>query len=525
MRPLPLAILAMLFTLSMTVPPALAQPSGVDISLDVVVTRDGDLWVAEFEFAREAPVQVFARSGLTRNNPRSPRLEAWTVETPGVRIARRGHHDVFEPIDGAALPRRVRVGFVPFAEDMRAAYEPALTFTGGAVALFTDQFDAFPMDSLEAAEALPMDLNGVETGPSTARVTYRDMAGPVLFRGERHAELTVAGGQGYVVFGDAEVLETDHLAAVVDPGLPGWIRTELADFTPLLLDLYAAELGPGDGRKPTIMVSWAGPTEGLRSMGGSVLPGLIIMTFEGAGVVDPTPAVRDAARWFIAHEAAHFWLGQVVRYERVRDMWITEGGADLLAVRALQRLDPDYDGLAVLQRGVDDCIRLAGQPVAGAAERGEHQAYYACGAVFGLVAEAASGDDVFGFLRPLIDANREDGVLTADEWLAELTRRSGDAFLAAGIEQMLEQGVADPAAAVATLFQRAGVAFTRDEAGGVRLGRPLPLLQRVEDARDEDLLRIKAIAHDISVAAKADDPFPQVAGDGCSGFRIVRQRP
>lgn len=469
MRPLLLAILAVLFALLMTVLPALAQPAEADISSEVTAARDGDAWTAVFHLRDDAPMWAFVQSGLTRVGNEPWRPLAWTAETTGVRLARHGHYDVLEATAGGDVPREVRVRFTPFSGDLIAEYEPALVFTDGSVALYTDQFDLFALDSGAAAEALPMDLNGMEIGPATARVTFRDHAGPVRFAGERHPELTLAGGQGYVLFGDAEVVDTEHLSTVLDPGLPGWIRAELGDYTPRILDLYAAELGPGEGRKPTIMASWEGPTAGLQSMGGSVLPGLVIMTFEGVGVLEPTPEVRDAARWFIAHEAAHFWLGQVVRYERARDSWITEGGADLLAVRALQRLDPDYDALATLQGEVDDCIRYADEPIANAAERGEHRAFYACGAVFGLVAEAASGEDWFGFLRPLIDASREDAILTRAEWLDELTRRSGDPSLAADIERMLDEGAANPAAAVADLFLRAGVAFMRDETGAIRL--------------------------------------------------------
>jgi aminopeptidase N len=93
-------------------------------------------------------------------------------------------------------------------------------------------------------------------------------------------------------------------------------------------------------------------------MGGSVLPSLVVMRFEGAGVLSESPALRNQARWFIAHEAAHFWLGQAVSYEFSRDAWITEGGADLLAVRTVAALDPSYDARKALQGSVDECIKL-----------------------------------------------------------------------------------------------------------------------------------------------------------------------
>ena len=143
-----------------------------------------------------------------------------------------------------------------------------------------------------------------------------------------------------------------------------------------------------------------------------------------------------------------------------------EGGADLMAIRALKTIDPAYDARAELQKEVDDCIRLADEPVVQAAERGEHRAIYACGAVFGMVAEGAqrraTGGDWFDFLRPLIDANRADGVLTRDEWLEALDVVSGDASLRRDIELLLDRGSDEPDAVIAGLFDRSGVAHRRD---------------------------------------------------------------
>jgi len=441
-------------------PGPMPQP-GMSGPATVRVLRDGDLWTADYVLDRDASAWLFTDSALARADNQPWRPRAFTVETPGVRIERRGWHDVLLAEGGAPVPRRVRIRFEPFSGNLLAAYDPALTFTDGSVALYSDQFDIRPLANAADADALPMDLNGVELDGEVVRALFRDQAGPVLMNGERRAEAERPEAPTYVLFGDVAVNETAHLAAVFDPALPAWIETELSAFTPRVMSHYADRLGAGQSARPTLMVSWAGPTPSLLSMGGSVLPGLVIMTFEGVGVLEPTPEVRAGARWFIAHEGAHFWLGQVVRYERVRDMWITEGGADILAVRAMARIDPTYDARARLQTAVDECTGFAARPIHTAAERSEHQAYYACGAVFHMLAEpgaARAGGDVFTVVRGMIDANREDGILTADEWLAELTRVSGDASLAGDIRRLLTDGAADPAAEIASLFQRAGVA-------------------------------------------------------------------
>ncbi len=293
-------------------------------------------------------------------------------------------------------------------------------------------------------------------------MTFRDEAGPVLHQGRRVPSARLSGEGTYVLFGPAQPIVTEAMAAIIDPQLPSWIKATLSRSVPQILARYAAALGPPPGPRPTIMVSWAGPTPKLSSMGGSVLRGLIIMTYEGHGLLDPEPRIARRGLWFIAHESAHFWLGQAVRREFSRDAWITEGGADLLAVRTVAALDSTYDWRAELQSEINDCVSLsAGRAVASAEERNEHRAYYACGAVFGLVAEAVSRRPFIEHVRTLIDANRADGVLTRAEWLAALDHASGDPSLSADIARMLDEGAVDPKAMIASLFTRAGVPHTR----------------------------------------------------------------
>jgi len=283
-------------------------------------------------------------------------------------------------------------------------------------------------------------------------------------------QVTLTGTPTYVLFGSAEPIVTEAMSAIIDPQLPQWIRASLSHAVPEIFARYTSALGPSAGLKPSLIVSWAGPTPELRSLGGHTLRGLIVMRFEGVGVLDEDAGSRDSNLWFIAHEAAHFWLGQTVRYETVRDTWITEGGANLLAIRTVPLVEPRYDARAELQRNVDECVAMsAARGVATAFERNEFRAYYGCGTVFALVAEAASRRPFSSFVRTLIDANRGDGVLTRAEWLAELDRVSGDPSLSRDIGRMLDAGAEDPKAAIASLFTRAGVRFALGEDGTPRL--------------------------------------------------------
>ena len=435
----------------------------------VTVTRDGDHWTADFTFEQTSPVWAFSQSALLRESREPWRPSWWSVETPGVIIDRQGRYDVLRTEDGGPVPEHVRIVLRPQAGDLEAAYDPALMFSDGTVALYSGQFDLMPLDSVEAARNLPMDLNGLDIGGEPSQVTWRDMSGPLLFKGERLDTVTATDAATYVLFGEARIRQGQGVTTVIDPGLPGWLGDELGGFTPRVMGFYAARLGPSRGGEPTLMVSWTGPTEHLSSMGGSVLPGLISMSFEGEGVLDPDREALDRAHWFIGHEAAHFWLGSNgLRYAFSREAKITEGGADLMAVRAIAAIDPAYDARTELQREVDDCVSLAGDaPVAGAGERGEHRAYYACGAVWSLALEAArhraDGGDFFDMLTDFEAESAEDGILSRAQWLAALTRLVGDPAPAGAIARMLDEGVADPAAALAGILADTGVAHRLED--------------------------------------------------------------
>ncbi|HEY5710422.1 MAG TPA: hypothetical protein VIT38_00885 [Allosphingosinicella sp.] len=448
---------------------AAAQPPRL---VEVAVTHDGARWTADFAFRARSRAWLLLRSPVARIGEQPWRPRSWTIETPGVRLERRGHWDVLTTSDGRPVPANVRIRFTPFSGDVLGDYDPALVFTDGSVALYSGQFTATPIGSAATAARLPGDLNEANLPETRTRIVFRDSAGPVMLAGRRQPAATVEGSDDgtYVLFGPIRPIVSESMAAVIDPQLPAWIRTSLGRSVPDILGRYAAALGPAPGPKPMVMVSWAGPTPGMTSMGGSVLDGLIVMAYEGSGVLEENARSRGSGLWFIAHESAHFWLGQAVHYDTARQSWITEGGADLLAIRTVAEVDPTYDWRGELQKEVDDCAALsAGRGIASALERNEYRAYYACGAVFALIAEAASRRPFTQFVRRLIETNRADRTVTRAEWLAALDQVSRDPSLSRDIGRMLDRGAAEPGAAIASLFTRAGVRFTPGPNGVPRL--------------------------------------------------------
>ena len=429
-------------------------------TVQVDVTRRGNQWSAEYTFDRPAEAWLFPRTSATRKGDDAWRERTWQVETPGVRIQRRGSFDVLVANRGP-VPVKVRLRFTPLAQKLLDDYTPALQFTDGGVALFSGQFDVLPLRTAREAAKLPSDLNNVLMAQTNLGMSFSDGQRTQTHSGDSPA---------YVFLGPTRPVETPDVVTLLDPQLPAWIRAALARTVPELLALYGEQLGKPKTGRPTVIVSWNGPTPGMVSRGGGALFGQIVMEYEGVGMVEETPERRAEDLWFVAHEAAHFWLGQTVGYEYARDAWITEGGADLLAIRVIAALGLPFDWRGQINQSITDCASLTRRKgVEGARDRGEHQAYYACGVVLGLVAEGAMRKPFSAFVRQLVDANRADGVVSRADWLAALNSHTRDRSLERDIVRFLERGAADPADLIASLLRRAGVAFELDERGLPRI--------------------------------------------------------
>jgi hypothetical protein len=351
----------------------------------------------------------------------------------------------------------------PFTTHLEADYVPALRLGGNSVALFDGHYSAFAVDRAEVLDTLPVVFDPALVRDGGTRVRFR--GGKLRLAGDIEGYRAGRSAGTYGLYDVPRAVVRNGMATVIDGELPQWLADDLVSFTPQAMATLTAGLGPSGVEEPTVLAAWEGADREGASYNGGSLKGLILMRFEGESALRPLPALADLAHWFIAHEAAHFWLGQSVRYSTPLDSWILEGGADLLATRTVAKLDTRFDPKAKLNELIRECVPLADQPIATALERNEHRAYYACGAVFALVAEKASGGDFYGFTRKLVDANRTDRELTAAEWLDALDRASGSRKLSNAVRAMVDKGSRDPGAAIAGLLRDAGIAYTLNARG------------------------------------------------------------
>ena len=433
------------------------------------VSRTTSGFEVEYRVKGKSRAWVFPVSATTQANDLPWRARAWRVLTPGVRIERRGAYDVITSAGPIALPKRIRIAFSPTSATLEREYDPAVSFSNGAVALYSDQFDIAPVNDLTAIDATAAGASIKDFRATSVAIRFHDVAGPVFVHGQRKASPVLAGAETYVVFGAGKVEEVRGVAMLADPALPKWLKADIAGFAPHVASTYTARLGKRtESGMPLLLLGWRGPTPGKVINDGGVRPGQILFNFEGEGLIDRNEQAARRSRWFIAHEMAHFWLGTSgVAYRTPADAWITEGGADMMALTLIAATDRSY-ALSELQRAVDDCVKYASRPIATAVERRESRAYYACGTVFALVAtkrqRAAGSTDYFDFIRPLLNAHRSDRVVDASQWLAHLTKVCGDAESSDGIRSILDNGSVDPAQTIAELLENSRIAFKRNGA-------------------------------------------------------------
>lgn len=449
-----LALLA-LVTLTAAAPEPDTKP------VAVTVTRHGDVFIAEYSFPRSQPAWGFFRS-TTAIDGKSWRLRSWQVLTPGVELQRRGKFDALVAIRGD-VPRKVRIRVTPFTGEVEANYVPAMRLGGNSVALFDGHFSVFSVDRAALLDTLPYSFDPSLVGDSGTAVRFR--GGNFRLAGDVDGYLSGNSEGTYALYDVPHPILRSGVATVLDGDLPQWLADDLASYSPRAFETLTKGLGPSGVSQPTILAAWEGGEREGASMNGGTLKGLILMRFEGESAQKPLPALTDLAHWFIAHEASHFWLGQSVRYTTPLDSWIMEGGADLLAIRTVQKLDPRFVPSKKLNELLRECASLADEPIATALERNEHRAYYACGAVFALVAEKASHGDFHGFIRRLIEASRDDRELTSAEWYAALDHASGNPRHSAAIRAMVEDGSPDPKAALAGLLEGAAIPYALSSKG------------------------------------------------------------
>ena len=426
-------------------PPAAPVRESGTVSIRVERLAPGAGWSVTWRLPHPVQEVRLARPG------HGDRKRQWILATPGLSIVSVDGRD--RVVSSGAPFDTFSAVVVEYARKPEKDYQAFIPFLDGTVLVYTG---ALAVEAPTIEEPWRVDFELVPRKGEAVVVAGTVHAGP--------ARWTSRGDGTYVAFGTPPIHDTPSGMAVVDGGMPAWLRDRTLSLVPQVFALYAARTGWQLGQRPTFFLSYGKePDPGALSFGGGTLEGVVQvdarMGSRFAGQEDPVVWEKQAR--LVAHEAAHLWLDQQVRPSNGASPWLDEGGADAWALRAL--LDLDVVTRArfreIVSADVAECLRLLEVgPLSGAAREGRWVAIYRCGEVANLLTEAAGARreppwDVIQIWGQVF-YNAREGRYDESIWFDTLLSMTGGTRVADVVHRMVEHP--DPALAsdIAALLQR-----------------------------------------------------------------------
>ena len=378
------------------------------------------------------------------------RRRQWIFQTPGVHIVTEGDADWV--VSAAAPFASFQALIVEYARKPEKDYQAFIPFEDGTVLVYTGVLD---VTAPATEEPWRLDLEFVPRPGDAVVVNGARVVG--------RAAWTSAGDGTYVAFGSTPTVETPLGLAVVDRGMPAWLRDRTLMLALQVFGHYATRTGWRLDGRPTFFLSYGREADpGALSFGGGTLHGVVQLDTRigSRHAAEEDPVVWEMQARLLAHEVAHLWLDHLFRPADGSSRWLDEGGADAWALRALLDLDVvDRDRFRqILREDTAECLRLLQEgPLATAARAGRWKALYRCGELASFLTEAAGSRrdppwDLVQFWGQVFYGTR-GGVYDEALWFDILLGLPGGERAAGVIRRVVGQPDASLAADVEELLQ------------------------------------------------------------------------
>lgn len=338
----------------------------------------------------------------------------------------------------------------------------------------------------------PLASCGEGTAPPPGDPVFRFTFGTAAERIVRLPGLAAAGelrwepdpGEAgtWVYFGGLEAVAGEAATVILDPGLPGWLRADMAATVPRLVARLGAAATPAATLRPLVLVAWGGdgggPGESGASLATDTRPGLLLAAARGPGWAEETPEARRAWLHRLAREAFLLWEREAVPARGVAHEggegdeepgWLAEAAAGQFAAEAMVAFGAEEVTEArrrLVARANDCLVRLGGRSLPAAAE-GDPEAWSSCGAVAMAAADCAlrrgaSPSGLTALFRRLFEHAAATGGYDARAFLGGLRELGAEAAAVADLRRLvLGDGAPQGDRFLERLLAHAGVAVER----------------------------------------------------------------
>ncbi|KKO48889.1 hypothetical protein VT06_09075 [Arsukibacterium sp. MJ3] len=425
---------------------------------------------------------------------------------------------LIKSIDGSKFTS-LELSFNSYYDFIQKDYTHNIKYTDGSSLLYTNHL-ALGANIIDDTAISPI-------GASFAGTQFHFYAPGqnIVFLGQHykdHAQWTLENEGTYIYFGTIAPIETANMLAIVDPKLPPWVWAHTQQYFPKLFNFYQEKTGQALNFKPVVFFNFDQLSGDYANYSGGTLDGLVQLTINGKRWSEENEEQFNTLFFFLAHEAAHFWNGQMFSFAEQNHAWLHEGGADAFANLAMLEfgLINHPQMLQQFEEAANSCVLNKGaESLEQSASLWRYRNYYNCGAAMALASHVAiqttaPEKSVFDVWKAIFKSNATSRTYNQQDYFNQLTLLTGSDNLSEAFARFSHDTDLDNQAELASWFQQTAIAVSLSEASLLE-DHPTAITQHWGQQVIASLMRMHCKSISFS---KADDHVKTYPIPSCKAF-------
>jgi len=438
-----------------------ASDKDYQLHIHVHYQQESDSWKARYELPIAVDHIAFSRrSNFDRSN-------LYKIDESKFKWDQEGDVLLIRSLDGKKFTS-LGIHFSSYYDFIQKDYTHNIKYTDGSVLLYTNHL-ALGANIIEDKSISPIgaSFNGTKFhfyGPNQN----------IVFLGQSYknkAHWNLEGEGTYIYFGNIQPIENDNMIAIVDPALPKWAWDKTQKYFPKLFDYYKSKTGQTLSFKPVVFFNYDQVDGDYSNYSGGTLDGLVQLTINGQHWQSENEEKFNMLFHFLAHEAAHFWNGQMFSFEDQSHSWMHEGGADTFANFAMMDFGLiNYKQMVQkFEDAANSCfLNKSNESLEQSAKLWRYRSYYDCGAAMGLASHVAvkaksSKNSVFDVWKHIFKANIKDRTYNQQDYFDALNHLTESKELSLAFEKFSSSSDLDNQMEIASWFKRSEISTQYSE--------------------------------------------------------------